>query len=146
AQLNANPEDVSRRYAITSTYSDTGYILGEQGDIDSALNYYRKALSIRKALTEADPNDTRARGGLANTYSYIGFLLREKGQLGESLAAYKEALSIRDALSGSDPANSNKRLDVAKAEGNIAQNYEWMAFRPSTSNQQRSELCSRAES
>src|SRR5262249_49016172 len=49
AQLNADPQNASRRYNITFSYSDIGFILGHQGNIDGALGYYRKALAIRKA-------------------------------------------------------------------------------------------------
>jgi len=146
AQLEANPQDASRRYDITFTDSDIGYILGEQGDVDGALNHYRKALAIRKALADADPKDTRARRGMANTYTYIGRLLRTIGQAHESIAAYREALSIRKSLSRNDPSNDDKRLDVAKAEENVAQDYVQLAFLPRTSPRERLALCRQTES
>ena len=146
AQLEANPQDASRRYDITFTYSDIGYILGEQGDVDGALNHYRKALAIRKALADADPKDTRARRGMANTYTYIGGLLRTIGQSQESIAAHREALSIRESLSHNDPSNGDKRLDVAKAEENVAEDYVQLAFLPRTSPRERLALCRQTES
>jgi non-specific serine/threonine protein kinase/serine/threonine-protein kinase len=145
AQLKADPQDAFLLYNITFTYSDTGYILGNQGDVEGALTYYRKALAIRKALADADPKDSRTRSGLASTDGYIGSLLQRQGRFHESLAAYQEALTIREALAGNDAANDNKRLDVAKAQANVADAYEKLAFRPGVSSQQRSDFCSRAE-
>src|SRR5262249_47313298 len=145
AEVNANPQDASRRYFITFAYSDIGYILGEEGDVDGALSYYRKVLAIRKALVDADPKDTRARGGMARTYSYIGHLLWRKGQFHESIAAHKKALSFREGLSSDDPTNKSKRLAVAQSENQIGEAYAKIAFRPHTSISQRLSLCRQAE-
>jgi non-specific serine/threonine protein kinase/serine/threonine-protein kinase len=127
AQVAAHPENLSARYNITFSYSDTGYILKKRGELDAALSYYHKALAIRAAMSAADPRDTRARTGLGNTHDYIGELLMMKGNYLPALDSFKQALSIREALARADPADQQGRFMVAESEGHIGQLYVAMA-------------------
>ncbi len=125
-----HPDSVKTRFNITFTYSDTGYILGLQGDFDAALSHYRKALQIRAALAAADQPDTKARYGLANTHTYIGWNLQQKGDFAGALDSYKKGLALRELLSEKDPANEPLRFNIAQSQANIGDVYAAMALRP----------------
>ena len=144
--LKADPQNARKRYAITFTYSDMGYITGNLGDIDGALGYYRKAFEIRSALAKEDPQDTRARSGLGNTYEYMSWLLAKKGRLKEALEDQKQAFQIRKTLSETDPANDSKRFRAAISEAKLGEAYVTLAFDVHKTSQQRSNLCQQAES
>ncbi|HWC19917.1 MAG TPA: protein kinase [Terriglobales bacterium] len=143
--LKEDPQNARKRYAITFTYSDIGYITGNLGDIDGALGFYRKVFDIRSALVREDPQDTRARSGLSNTYDYMSGLLEKKGQLQEALADQNQAFQIRKALADSDPANDSKRLRAAMSEAKLGQAYVTLAFDTHKGAQQRSSFCRQAE-
>jgi serine/threonine protein kinase len=141
AQVAAHPDNLSARYNITFSYSDTGYILKKRGELDAALSYYHKALAIRAAMAAADPRDTRARSGLGNTHDYIGELLMMKGNYLPALDSFKQALSIREALARSDPADQQGRFLVAESEGHIGQLYVAMAAATRAAPKKQSILC-----
>lgn len=143
--LKASPQDGNLRYAITFTYSDMGYILGNLGDIDGAIGYYQKAFAIRSALAAADPQDTRARGGLANTYAYLANLMVRKGLLRDALDDQKQSFELRKALSEQDPSNARKRLVMAKSQADVGEIYSTIAFNSHTSSKERIEHCRQAE-
>lgn len=143
--LKTNPQDGNKRYAITFTYSDMGYILGKLGDIDSAISYYQKALAIRRALAAADPQDTRARAGLANTFGYLANLMLRKGRLVEALEDEKQSFELRKALSEKDPSNARKRLAMAKSQADVGEVYSKLAFDARTDSKIRAGYCHQAE-
>ena len=144
--VKANPQDGNRRYAITFTYSDMGYILGKLGDVDGAIGYYQKAFAIRSALAAADPQDTRARAGLANTYGYLANLKMRKGRMREALEDEKHSFELRKALAEKDPSNARKRLVVAKSQADVGDVYSKLAFDARTNAKQKISYCRQAES
>ena len=143
--LKTNPQDGNRRYAITFTYSDMGYILGKLGDIDGAIAYYQRAFAIRSALTAADPQDTRARSGLANTYGYLANLMLRQGRFGDALRDEKQSFELRKTLSEQDPSNARKRLVMAKSQADVGDVYSKLAFASRTNLKEKSAYCRQAE-
>ncbi len=140
--LKANPQDGNRRYAITFTYSDMGYILGKLGNIDEAVGYYTKVFQIRSALVAADPQDTRARSGLANTYHYLAGLHTKQEKIKAALDDEEHSFQIRKILSDADPSNEAKRLSAAWSQASVAQASARLAFAPHAKQQQA--LCREA--
>ena len=143
--LKANPQDGNRRYAITFTYSDMGYILGKLGEVDDAIGYYQKAFAIRSALAAADPQDTRARAGLANTYGYLANLMMLKGRLHDALEDEKRSFELRKALAEQDPSNVRKRLVMAKSQAEVGDVFSRLAFDARTNVKQKVSYCRQAE-
>ena len=110
--------NVEKRYSITFTYNDTAYILSEQGDVDGALEFYRKTYAIRKALAEADPENVRLRAGIAYCLQSIGQNLVFKGQFDEALKAYGESLAAYESLAQLEE-NKSGLTEVAAMQARI---------------------------
>lgn len=68
-------------YKPSSVYSSLAFIMWEEGDVDSSISYYKKAI-------ELDPNNATALNGLG----YV--LASENRDLSTALAYCKKALSI----------------------------------------------------
>jgi tetratricopeptide (TPR) repeat protein len=60
-----------------------GIVLGDQGDIDTAIAHYRQAIELRPSYSEAHYN--------------LGRLLAQKGQLRDAIAHYQKALEVNPA-------------------------------------------------
>jgi len=71
-------------YAISSI----GYIYDNKGNIDSALFYYEKDLSIAKEL-----GDKR---GIASTLNNIGIIYKNKGEIIKALEYYDQSLKMKE--------------------------------------------------
>ena len=91
-------------------------MLIDKGDLDEALDYHKRAISIQeKVLDKASPD-------LATSYNNIGGVLKEKGDLDEALDYYHQALAILEIVSDKDSpllaiSNSNiAKLLYAKGE------------------------------
>ncbi|CAM4774554.1 unnamed protein product [Rotaria magnacalcarata] len=70
------------------TIQQLGYIAHRMKDLDAALRYYRRALSVFATL--ASPNDSE----LATIYSNVGCVLNDKGRLREALKQYQRTLEL----------------------------------------------------
>ncbi len=91
------------------------------GDRTGALDSYRQALAIRKALVSSGPSDPKLRLDLATNYDRIGDTLLTIGQSGNALASYQEGYALRDALLSADPNDPEIRRQFATSCMRIAQ-------------------------
>jgi tetratricopeptide (TPR) repeat protein len=107
------------RLMILTQFADTYLSLG---DLDKALDAYRKALTINPLF--ADPSNTRWRSDLYQLHRKVGDLLVAQGKLDEALKAYREGLKecyldVVTDPSNTDPSNTCQR-DVAVSHANLA--------------------------
>ncbi len=101
-------------------YNNLGLLLKNQGHIEEAMEFYRKAVQINPNFAEAQAN--------------IGFVLADKGRFDEAIKYYRKAIQIdptfADALTGLGVALSAKgRLDEA-----IKDHYKAIQINPNNSN------------
>jgi superkiller protein 3 len=80
------------QHAATPSHYNLGVALKAKGQLEEAIEAYRKAIQL-------DPN-------YANAYSNLGSALYDKGQLEEAIEAYRKAIQL-------DP-------NYADAYGNLA--------------------------
>jgi eukaryotic-like serine/threonine-protein kinase len=91
------------------------------GDHRGAIESYRRALDIRKALLAAGSTGIRLRLDLATTYDRTGDVLLVTGKSAEALANYRQAYSVRQGLLSESPDNREVRRDFAASCQRIAQ-------------------------
>jgi eukaryotic-like serine/threonine-protein kinase len=91
------------------------------GDRTGALESYRQALAIRKALSAAGTPDLSLRRDLATNYERIGDTLLVTGQTADALANYREALAIRKEILSENPDDREARRDFASNGQRMAQ-------------------------
>jgi eukaryotic-like serine/threonine-protein kinase len=91
------------------------------GDRTGALESYRQALAIRKAVAAVGTTDLALRRDLATNYQRIGDTLLTEGQTAEALANYREELAIRKEILSENPNDREARRDFASNGQRMAQ-------------------------
>jgi serine/threonine protein kinase len=101
--------DPSLQRELATAYEKVGDIQGNPysanlGEIDGALQSYRKSLQIREALLKSSSDQTQGRRELAASHRRIGDILTQKNDLTGALQNYRQALQHIESLSASsDP-------------------------------------------
>ena len=118
-------DDRALKRELASGYERIGDVWGgvrnpSHGDTGQALENYRTALELRKALAAASPDDTGLRREFATSHMKIGDMLRRTGDMAGALVAYREALGIYEALVAADPRSVAVRHDLAVGLSNEA--------------------------
>jgi len=75
-----------------------GAMAFEVTDLEEAVGFHRKALSIRQRLVRENPADVTAQNDVARTYGNIARVLRELGKPDAALAALDSAATIGETL------------------------------------------------
>jgi serine/threonine protein kinase len=91
------------------------------GDRMGALESYRQALAIRKALAANGTPDASLRRDLATNHERIGDALLITGQSGDALASYREAYALHEDLLSANRDDSEARRDFATSAQRVAQ-------------------------
>lgn len=91
------------------------------GDRIGALESYRKALAIRKAVAASAAPDAELQRDLATNYERIGDALLITGQSGEALTSYREAYALHEGLLAANPEDPGARRDFATSCQRVAQ-------------------------
>jgi eukaryotic-like serine/threonine-protein kinase len=104
---------------LASAYEKIGDIQGNPysanlGDIDGALNSYRKALAIRRKLETVDQT-VEARMELGRSYQAMGDILEQKGDVAGTMENYRHSTSILEELAVAYPANPSVQDELARA-------------------------------
>ena len=99
---------------LATAYNSVGYIYGEWGKHEKALEYQQIALTIRENALPHDNPD------LARSYNNVGWNYRNLGKYKDALNHLQKSLTIREkALPANHP-------DLAESCGNIAWTYHEM--------------------
>jgi eukaryotic-like serine/threonine-protein kinase len=106
----------------SAAQSDRGIGLIKLGNIaqtmkqtQEALDYYRKALVIRKQRVAAEPKDLKALHGLAKDYEVLGDVSLYSGQTQEALDYYRKLFGIRKQLTGADAEDPAAQFGLSVA-------------------------------
>ena len=83
------------------------------GDLNAAMQSFRKGFEIAEALAGRDPANTEWQRDLSVSQNKIGDVLKAQGDGPGALAAYRRGLEIAEALAGRDPANAQWQVDLA---------------------------------
>jgi tetratricopeptide (TPR) repeat protein len=73
---------------ISSTYSKIGGILKQQGDLDSALEHFERALNIDLLAPQ------RNQSNIATNHNNIGSILQDQAKYADALKCFEHALKI----------------------------------------------------
>jgi eukaryotic-like serine/threonine-protein kinase len=84
------------------------------GDVDGALQSYRKALSIRGKLQKAD-RTIEAKMELARSYRAMGDILEQKGDVAAMMENYRRSTSMFEELAAVDPEDPSVQDELARA-------------------------------
>ncbi len=79
-----------KQEAVAAATGNIGVVLGTKGDLDGALNSFKKALAIHEKLGRLE--------GQASALGNIGAVLRTKGDLEGALENHKKSLAISEKL------------------------------------------------
>lgn len=104
---------------LASAYEKIGDIQGNPysanlGDVDGALNSYRKALAIRRKLETADQT-VEARMELGRSYRAMGDILEQKGDVAGTMENYRHSTSMFEELAAAYPTNPSVQDELARA-------------------------------
>ena len=88
------------------SYFTIAGLLRSKGDLESALQNYRKAMSIREAGVAAYPANLKLRTHLAGDYSYTAHVLMLQGDLSQAIEMNRKALEILMQMTAADPGNA----------------------------------------
>src|SRR5207249_4814048 len=113
------PTNSEVRYELAAMYNDFGFALEDWwGDASGALEYHRRALSLREGFLAAEPGSQLHRRNLAMTYVNIGRALFQSGDPKAALTSNQKGLAIRAALFAENPTNADYRRLLAIAYQN----------------------------
>lgn len=94
--------------------NNLGLITGQQGQLDRAENFHRRALAIRRTFVAGGPMVALE---IARSLKNIGTIRLEKGDLSGAEALFSESLQIREKLA---PEGNDEVAAVLESLGNIA--------------------------
>jgi non-specific serine/threonine protein kinase/serine/threonine-protein kinase len=92
-----------------------GEAAARAGGIDTALRYYREALSVYAKLNADDPRNVDSRLCLAATHDRIGEIFVRKGDAAQALDAFQTALKLARTAANTDNSNAQMFYTVADA-------------------------------
>jgi eukaryotic-like serine/threonine-protein kinase len=118
--LAADPADKQARRELAQSCNKVGDELELMGDLNGALDYYRRSLEILELLSKEDSTNNQLRRDLAGSYDSIGDTLAKTGDAKAALDDLRKALAIRDALAASDPGNNDSRRALAISYNKVA--------------------------
>jgi eukaryotic-like serine/threonine-protein kinase len=118
--------DLSLQSEIAAAYQKVGDVQGNPyqsnlGNMEGAIDAYRKSLAIREKLVAENPANAEMRRGLAKSYEAIGDMFWTKGEYTEANADYLENLRIQYELSISEAAVVEDSFGMARARHRIGQ-------------------------
>lgn len=100
------------------------YFIGQQlaatGDLNGALESFRKMQSIDRELLQSDPANKAYQHDLALSCKKIGGVLITTGDLSAATESYNKALEIERAQIASDANNASIRLDMSYTLSDLA--------------------------
>jgi eukaryotic-like serine/threonine-protein kinase len=112
--VKASPQDQDLRSQLARDYGEIGDILDASGDLNAAMNSYRKGLDVLEA--EQHPN-MKAKIRAESMYDRYGLGLTESGDLVQAVENFQKSIALLDQLIQEDPSDRDNVRD--KAIGNI---------------------------
>ena len=111
------PDSTAYKRELASALSNIGSAHEAKGDLGSALQAYRQALTLDQTIARLDVRreDTDAQRDLAFAYNTVGVAQRKRGDLADALATHRAELALWEALAARDAANQEIRRPLANA-------------------------------
>jgi serine/threonine protein kinase len=110
---------------LAAAYDRVGDVQGNPGaanlgDIEGAINSYRKAEAIRRALVADAPDSLAARVDIATSTMRIGYADFARGAVQDAVAKFREALATREAAYAAGvPSKSVARAALAETTARL---------------------------
>lgn len=107
-----DPERADWQAELSYAHSNLGSLLQAQGDLEGALDRFRRTLAIdrrRLELAAGAGSEDEVRADLASAHNAVGVVLERTGRLEEARAQYAADLAIRVELAEREPANRTRR-------------------------------------
>ena len=89
------------------------------GDLNAAVQSFRRGVARAETRLQAIANDLDAQRDLSVSHDKIGDVLVAQGDGPGALAAYRKALAIAEGLAARDPANAKWQTDLSVSCGKI---------------------------
>ena len=93
-----------------------GDVLLARGDLAAALESFRAAMEIGRALAARDPDNTEWQRDLSISHIKIGDVLVAQGDLAAALESFCAAMVIAQALAARDPGNTESQRDLSVSQ------------------------------
>lgn len=129
-KLLAEQTDTQSRKTLANSYHGLGELIEKIGDMTEALAVHRKALAVRRALSEAVPGDNDCRLDVARSLQSVGTLLSLTGDTDAALRTFEELRELATGIEARAPslavrsilAGSHRSIgDVLAATGQRAE-------------------------
>ena len=110
--------DITLQRELATAYEKVGQIQGDPfyanlGDINGAVQSYRKALLIRQALIQITPRDETVRAELAICFTHLGDVLGYSRNPNDGMESYHQALNLREQLVAEHSTRPTLREELA---------------------------------
>ena len=117
--------DPTLQAELATAYEKVGDVQGNPyganlGNLDGALESYRKAVTIREVLRAANRADAKLKLNLGNSYKKTADILWAKGQNHEALSNYRKALTTFEELVQADPKSPEYLMTINLTLNGIA--------------------------
>jgi serine/threonine-protein kinase len=106
-------DDPELKAELARTYFRVGFINGEIGKKEDALNAFRAARDLYQELSQVDPQNASFRGDLAWTYRRIGLIEQWTDRRTEAGASFQQAITLGKELAKSHPDAAAFQRDLA---------------------------------
>jgi tetratricopeptide (TPR) repeat protein len=101
-----HPENLSYQQGVGAQHNACGQMFAGADQHEQALEHYRKALEIDRAITTAESSNALFRRELAIQFGNVGTELLALKNPGEALDNFKQALAIHESMVAADPNDS----------------------------------------
>ena len=88
------PEFTNKREALAASMQSLAKLLKDEGDLEQAISYRQKAITVRRAVAERFPERTLDKLRLFDDLKKLAELLSVAGHAKEAEAAYRDALAV----------------------------------------------------
>jgi tetratricopeptide (TPR) repeat protein/tRNA A-37 threonylcarbamoyl transferase component Bud32 len=103
ALLARDPVDPGLLAELSFSLNAQGIVTSHLGDLEAALEYYRRSLEIRRRLAEGSPSASPERFAVATSLLNMGVLQADMGETRVAVASYDESLDILEAMLAAEP-------------------------------------------
>lgn len=112
-------DDTYLQGQLAESYDRVGDVRAANGELTSALKFYRDSFAIRERLAKIEPDNTIFQRDISNSHDRIGTIWEARGNFPTALDSYQAAVRIKKQLVGSNPDNAVWQHGLARSFGKI---------------------------
>jgi eukaryotic-like serine/threonine-protein kinase len=112
--LLSDSKNTDRLVEKSTLTRKAGKLASQLGDIDQAVEVYRRGVNAAEALVSARPNSATWNTDLLTFYTEFGDLLLRKGELSEALKAFQNGLPIVQRYANAERASASWQIQLAE--------------------------------